>query len=133
MSCHFNSYLAMILPITKKFQCCDIFILSTLWNFTPLSWDVHSIFYFKFYIFLINCFFPLQRVIEDEIKPAFLKLSDFIQTEYYPHLRRDPGIGSLPNGQNMYKVIEQSKIFQRMPKKLFICLLCLCTILFLNT
>ena len=45
-----------------------------------------------------------QRVIDEEVKPAFQKLKSFILDEYAQHLRASPGLGSLPNGQEMYKV-----------------------------
>ena len=36
--------------------------------------------------------------------PAFSDLKIYILDEYYQHLRPEPGLGSLPNGREMYKV-----------------------------
>ena len=45
-----------------------------------------------------------KAVIDNEILPAFEKLTKYIYGEYYQHLRKGPGVNSLPNGDQFYQV-----------------------------
>ena len=43
-----------------------------------------------------------KKVIEDHIKPSYIKLSNFIRDEYLSHTRPSVGVSSLPNGELYY-------------------------------
>ena len=44
-------------------------------------------------------------MIRDQLMASFKKLSDFLKNEYIQHARETSGIGSLPNGQELYKYL----------------------------
>ena len=41
--------------------------------------------------------------VDNEVRPAYTKLANFIATEYAPKGRPEPGIWSLPNGDTLYR------------------------------
>jgi uncharacterized protein (DUF885 family) len=41
--------------------------------------------------------------VDNEVRPAYTKLGNFIATEYAPKGRTEPGIWSLPNGDTLYR------------------------------
>jgi uncharacterized protein (DUF885 family) len=43
-----------------------------------------------------------KKVIESEVKPSYIKLSNFISDEYLNHTRPSVGASSLPNGEQYY-------------------------------
>ena len=43
-----------------------------------------------------------KKVIEDHIKPSYIKLSNFIRDDYLSHTRPSVGVSSLPNGELYY-------------------------------
>ena len=44
-----------------------------------------------------------KKIIKDKVVPAFKKLNDFVQDEYSPKARAEPGVWSLPNGKKFYQ------------------------------
>lgn len=45
----------------------------------------------------------LLAVIDEQVRPAYLKFEHFLQAEYVPKGRTNPGIWSLPNGDALYR------------------------------
>lgn len=45
----------------------------------------------------------LIAAIDDEVRPAYLKLAKFVAEEYAPKGRTEPGLWSLPNGDALYR------------------------------
>jgi uncharacterized protein (DUF885 family) len=45
----------------------------------------------------------LIAVIDNEVRPAYAKLENFIAEDYAPHGRTEPGLWSLPNGDKLYQ------------------------------
>ncbi|HEY0063171.1 MAG TPA: DUF885 domain-containing protein [Telluria sp.] len=43
------------------------------------------------------------KAIEKDVNPTYKKFAAFVETEYVPHGRKEPGLWSLPNGEAMYK------------------------------
>lgn len=41
--------------------------------------------------------------VDNEVRPAYLKLAKFIETEYAPSGRAEPGVWALPNGDALYR------------------------------
>ncbi|KAH9523184.1 hypothetical protein Btru_066043 [Bulinus truncatus] len=44
-----------------------------------------------------------EELLQSKICPAFLRLKDYLQNEYFMHLRSKEGINSLPNGDKWYQ------------------------------
>lgn len=47
----------------------------------------------------------LVRAVDEEVRPGYLRLADFIAKEYAPHGRMDAGIWSLPDGDARYRFL----------------------------
>jgi uncharacterized protein (DUF885 family) len=45
----------------------------------------------------------ILAAVDNEVRPAYRKLQDFLSTEYAPKGRKDEGIWSLPNGDQLYR------------------------------
>lgn len=45
----------------------------------------------------------LVKAIEQDVVPSYKKFANFVETEYLPHGRKDPGLWALPNGEAMYR------------------------------
>jgi len=45
----------------------------------------------------------ILAAVDNEVRPAYRKLQDFLSTEYAPKGRKDEGIWSLPNGDALYR------------------------------
>ena len=45
----------------------------------------------------------ILAAIDNEVRPAYRKLQNFLSTEYAPRGRKDEGIWSLPNGDQLYR------------------------------
>jgi uncharacterized protein (DUF885 family) len=43
------------------------------------------------------------QAIEQDVVPTYKKFAAFVETDYQPHGRKDPGLWSLPNGEAMYR------------------------------
>ena len=46
----------------------------------------------------------IQKVVDTEVSPAYVKFAAFIQTDYAPHGRTAIGVSSLPDGKHRYEV-----------------------------
>jgi uncharacterized protein (DUF885 family) len=46
----------------------------------------------------------MLQVIDSEVVPSYLKLAAFLKDEYAPHGRKEPGVWSLPNGDERYRL-----------------------------
>jgi len=50
----------------------------------------------------------IVKAVDTEVRPAYAKLADYIEKDYAPYGRTEPGIWSLPNGDALYRFeIEQ--------------------------
>ena len=45
----------------------------------------------------------ILAAVNEQVRPAYTKLANFIATEYAPHGRTDPGVWALPNGDALYR------------------------------
>ena len=45
----------------------------------------------------------ILAAIEDDVRPAYRKLGEFVAKDYAPHGRAEPGIWNLPNGDEIYR------------------------------
>ena len=45
----------------------------------------------------------ILAAIEDDVRPAYRKLGEFVAKDYVPHGRAEPGIWNLPNGDEIYR------------------------------
>ncbi len=45
----------------------------------------------------------IVNAIEKQVVPTYTKFAAFVEKDYVPHGRKDPGLWSLPNGEAMYK------------------------------
>jgi len=43
------------------------------------------------------------KAIDDEVRPAYYKLAQFVEKDYAPHGRKDPGMWALPSGEALYR------------------------------
>jgi uncharacterized protein (DUF885 family) len=61
----------------------------------------------------------MGAVIRDDVYPALRRYLQFLQTDYLPHARTDPGLWSLPNGEACYRgVIRGSTSLDLAPEEL---------------
>ncbi len=50
----------------------------------------------------------ILKAVDTEVRPAYTKLGDYIEKEYAPFGRKDPGLWALPNGDALYRfAVEQ--------------------------
>jgi len=45
----------------------------------------------------------ILAAVDNEVRPAYTKLGDYIQKDYAPYGRKDPGLWALPNGDALYR------------------------------
>jgi len=45
----------------------------------------------------------ILAAIDDDVRPAYRKLGEFVAKDYVPHGRAEPGIWNLPNGDEIYR------------------------------
>lgn len=45
----------------------------------------------------------IVQAVDQQVRPAYTKLANFIATDYAPHGRTDPGVWALPNGDALYR------------------------------
>lgn len=45
----------------------------------------------------------IVEAVNQQVRPAYMKLANFIATDYAPHGRTDPGVWALPNGDALYR------------------------------
>ncbi len=50
----------------------------------------------------------ILAAIDNQVRPAYAKLEKFIAEDYAPHGRTDPGLWSLPNGDELYRFAVKS-------------------------
>jgi uncharacterized protein (DUF885 family) len=61
----------------------------------------------------------ILAAIDDDVRPAYKKLGEFVATDYAPHGRADPGIWSLPNGDAIYRFdVEQMTTTKETPEQI---------------
>jgi uncharacterized protein (DUF885 family) len=46
----------------------------------------------------------VATAVEEHVKPALMRLSNFLVSEYEPSAMAEPGIGSVPDGQDLYRL-----------------------------
>jgi uncharacterized protein (DUF885 family) len=46
----------------------------------------------------------VATAVDEHVKPALQRLRDFLAHEYEPHAQAEPGIGSVPDGQDLYRL-----------------------------
>lgn len=57
--------------------------------------------------------------VDKKVRPAYRKLADFVAKDYAPKGRTDPGLWSLPNGNELYKfAIEQQTTTTKSPQEI---------------
>lgn len=58
--------------------------------------------------------------IDNEVRPAYHKLAQFVSNEYVPHGRTEPGIWQLPKGDEIYRfAVEQMTTTDEAPAQIF--------------
>jgi uncharacterized protein (DUF885 family) len=45
----------------------------------------------------------IVKAVNEQVRPGYTRLANFIATEYAPHGRTEPGVWSLPNGDALYR------------------------------
>jgi uncharacterized protein (DUF885 family) len=61
-----------------------------------------------------------EKMISNQLMPAFKKLTDFLQNEYLPQARATSGIGSLPNGAALYRfLVRTSTTTNKTPDEIY--------------
>ena len=57
--------------------------------------------------------------VDDKVRPAYAKLADFIEKDYAPKGRAEPGLWALPNGDALYRFdVEQQTTTQKSPEEI---------------
>ena len=57
--------------------------------------------------------------VDNKVRPAYRKLADFVAKDYAPKGRTEPGLWSLPNGDELYKfAIEQQTTTTKSPQEI---------------
>ena len=61
----------------------------------------------------------ILAAIEDDVRPAYRKLSEFVAKDYAPHGRAEPGVWNLPNGDAIYRFdVEQMTTTKQTPAQI---------------
>ena len=59
------------------------------------------------------------KAVDEKVRPAYTKLADFIEKDYAPHGRAEPGMWSLPNGDALYRFqVEQRTTTNKSPAEI---------------
>lgn len=62
----------------------------------------------------------IVKVIDTEVRPAYVKLSKFVRDEYAPNGRNDPGLWALPDGDARYRAaVRQMTTTEMTPEQIF--------------
>ena len=56
----------------------------------------------------------ILKAVDTEVRPAYVKLGDYIAKDYAPYGRMDPGMWSLPNGDALYRFAVEQQTTTRM-------------------
>ena len=57
--------------------------------------------------------------IDTQVRPAYRTLAAFVETEYAPHGRTEPGVWALPNGEALYRfLVEQRTTTSKSPEEI---------------
>ncbi|GAH62238.1 unnamed protein product, partial [marine sediment metagenome] len=61
----------------------------------------------------------ILKAVDEKVRPAYVKLGDFVEKDYAPKGRNDPGIWALPNGDALYRfAIEQQTTTRKSPAEI---------------
>lgn len=61
----------------------------------------------------------ILAAIDDDVRPAYAKLGQFVAKDYAPHGRSQPGIWDLPNGEAIYRFdVEQMTTTEKTPQQI---------------
>jgi len=61
----------------------------------------------------------ILAAIDNDVRPAYRKLGEFVAKDYAPHGRAEPGVWSLPNGDAIYRFdVEQMTTTHRTPEQI---------------
>lgn len=61
----------------------------------------------------------ILKAVDEKVRPAYAKLGDFVEKDYAPKGRNDPGIWALPNGDALYRfAIEQQTTTRKSPAEI---------------
>jgi len=61
----------------------------------------------------------ILAAIDNDVRPAYKKLGEFVAKDYAPHGRADPGVWSLPNGDAIYRFdVEQMTTTEETPEQI---------------
>ncbi|WP_114238689.1 DUF885 family protein [Dyella sp. C9] len=61
----------------------------------------------------------ILAAIDQQVRPAYTKLSQFVAKDYAPHGRTEPGVWQLPNGEAIYRFdVEQMTTTQETPERI---------------
>jgi uncharacterized protein (DUF885 family) len=61
----------------------------------------------------------IVKAVDEKVRPAYAKLGDFVEKDYAPKGRNDPGIWALPNGEALYKfAIHQQTTTDKSPAEI---------------
>lgn len=61
----------------------------------------------------------ILKAVDEKVRPAYTKLADFVEKDYAPKGRTEPGMWSLPNGDALYKfAVEQQTTTNKSPQEI---------------
>jgi uncharacterized protein (DUF885 family) len=59
------------------------------------------------------------KAVDEKVRPAYTRLADFVEKDYAPKGRTEPGMWSLPNGDELYKFsVEQQTTTNKSPQEI---------------
>jgi len=59
------------------------------------------------------------KAVDEKVRPAYTKLADFVEKDYAPKGRTEPGMWALPNGDELYKFsVEQQTTTNKSPQEI---------------
>lgn len=61
----------------------------------------------------------ILKAVDEKVRPAYTKLADFVEKDYAPKGRTEPGMWALPNGDELYKFsVEQQTTTNKSPQEI---------------
>ncbi len=61
----------------------------------------------------------IVKAVDEKVRPAYTKLADFVEKDYAPKGRTEPGMWALPNGDALYKFsVEQQTTTNKSPQEI---------------
>jgi len=61
----------------------------------------------------------ILKAVDEKVRPAYTKLADFVEKDYAPKGRTEPGMWALPNGDALYKFsVEQQTTTNKSPQQI---------------